>query len=158
MTDKECKQFMKDFEKRDIYTTHSQSVEGWDGFLNQCKRAINKLYSFQGSRVSVKTDFWSSYADDQAYNFLIKRGGYDNLLWDERQKRWAEYEKAKKLSYWEFLKKYQFLTVQDGIHCVDFDWSGIVFAAYSTQCLVDMGVYTAEESKLYIDCLFQIKE
>jgi len=74
----------------------------------------------------------------------------------EKKIRWAEYEQAKNLSYWEFLKKYQFLTVQDGIHCVDFDFGGIVFAAYSSQCLTEMGVFTKEESDLYVDCVLQI--
>lgn len=86
MTDKECKRYIRDYNKRDIYTTHTQSVESFVGFLNQCKRAINKLYFFYGAPVSVKSDFWSAYAKEQAYNHLIKYCNYDNLSEGEKNK------------------------------------------------------------------------
>jgi len=139
---KKCVRIMKEYDKKDIYTTHNQSVSDFKGFLEQCKRAINKLY---GYKVSTKCDFWSTWDTEKASIHYFK-GNY------------AEQEKARKMTYWEFLKQYGYLSIQDGVHCIDFDFDGVVFAAYSSQCLIEMGVYTKEEIDRYVECSLLISE
>jgi hypothetical protein len=114
----------KEFEKRDIYCTEKRSVESFDGFLAQCKRAINKLYRYGDEipAISVDTEFWSMNSGENG------------------------------LTCWEYLKKYGCLTVQDGCFCVTFEYDAIVFAAYSSAMLIEMGVYTHEEINEYVDC------
>jgi hypothetical protein len=56
----------------------------------------------------------------------------------------------------EYDKKYSYLSVYDGFHCIDFDFGGIIFAAYSSQALIEMGVTTKEEVNLYVECALAI--
>lgn len=147
MTKKECRRIMREYDRKDIYTTHTTSSESFNGFLAQCKRAINKLHQ---EKVSTKYDFWSCYASEQAYKHFY---GNRRFLSDAEH---AEYEQAKNLSYWEFLKKYGYLSVQDGFFCIDFDFGGMVFAAYSSQALIEMGIFTKEEINLYVDCALAV--
>ena len=152
---KECLRLMKKFDKKDIYTTQTRSVSDFKGFLEQCKRAINKLY---GHKVGTKEGIWSWYADDNAYKYILDKNLLpiaDRELYLENR---AEYEKAKELSCWEFLKKYGFIHIEDGYFCVDFEFDETVFAAYSSKALIDMGVYTKEEINQYVDCSLLISE
>jgi hypothetical protein len=138
---------MREYDKKDIYTTHGWSSESFDGFLTQCKRAVNKLYQ---EKVSTKYDFWSTYASEQASKHFFGKGSFLS------NEEYTEYEKAKDMSYWQFLKKYGYLSVYDGFHCIDFDFGGIVFAAYSSHALIEMGVTTKEEVDLYVECALAI--
>jgi hypothetical protein len=143
MNKKECRRIMREYDKKDIYTTHTRSVSSFNGFLSQCKRAINKLH---GQKVSTKYDFWSIYAKEPAYKYFVE--GRMSLSDEE----YAKYEKAREMSYWEFLKTYGYLSVYDGIFCIDFDYDGIVFASYSSKALIEMGVLTKDEIDLYVEC------
>jgi hypothetical protein len=130
------------FEKKTgKYETFVPASESWEGFLNQCKRAVNKLHGF---KVGVKYDFWSC------------RIGYNDfkevLDLDGRTMRYGEYED---LTYWEFLKKTGFLSINDGFHCIDFDSANHVFAGYSGPAYVDMEIVTAEELREFMDVLFK---
>jgi hypothetical protein len=138
---------MREYDKKDIYTTHTTSSESFDGFLAQCRRAINKLHQ---EKVSTKYDFWSYYASEQAYKHFYGNGRF---LSNEEQ---AEYEQAKNMSYWEFLRKYGCLSVYDGFFCIDFDFGEMVFASYSSKAMVEMGIYTKEELDLYVECALAV--
>jgi hypothetical protein len=148
MNKKERRRIMREFEKKDVYTTHTFSVEKFDGFLSQCRRAVNKLY---GYRVSTKYDFWSTYAKKQAYKHC-----YGSSVIFPGEKERAEYEKAKNMSYWQFLKKYSYLSVYDGFLCIDFEFGGMVFATYSSQAMTEMGITTKEETDLYVECVLAL--
>ena len=179
MTKKEAKQIVHYHNKTDnVYTTHTHSVDNFDGFLRQCKRAINKMQQIPDA--SVKHEFFSMMAVDQAMRFYKKEidgvffgfqrlsvsewkenpkpwyspcimNGTEYYVFDDYKEKYEEYEAIKKMTYWEYLRKYGELHVENGWNCVDFEFDGIVFAALSSQALVEMGAFTAEECKQYQD-------
>jgi hypothetical protein len=134
---------MREYDKKDIYTTQTTSSESFEGFLAQCRRAINKLHQ---EKVSTKYEFWSMYAYREAFKHFY--GGKSFLSEEEK----AKYKQAKNFSYWEFLRKYGYLSIYDGFYCIDFEYGGMVFAAYSSRALIEMGVFTKEEIDLYVEC------
>jgi hypothetical protein len=138
---------MREYDKEDIYTTHTTSSGSFNGFLAQCRRAINKLHQ---EKVSTKYDFWSTYAHREAFKHFY---GSHRFLSDAEH---AEYEQAKNMSYWEFLRKYGYLSVQDGFYCIDFEYDGMVFASYSSHAMVEMGIFTKEETDLYVECALAV--
>jgi len=154
MTKKEALQIIKEHNKKDgIYTTYVSSSEDYNGFLKQCKRAVNKMQCIPDA--SVKHEFFSKFATEQAdryYSRMIK----DNYLYPNSplgMERMTEYENIAKMSNWEYLRKYGELSVQDGWHCVDFEFGGIVFAGLSQGALTEMGVFTNEDCRLFLDAL-----
>ena len=144
MTKKEANQIIREHGKRDtVYTTHVQSSADWKVFLRQCKRAVNKMQQIPDASVNV--EFFNYLATEQAYKFLTREisgkfypcpNGYDEKL--------AEYESIKNMSYRKYLRRYGELSVQDGWFCVDFEFSGIVFAGLSQRALVEMEVFTKD--------------
>jgi len=156
MKKKDANQIIKDFNKKDkVYTTHTRSVESFEGFLQQCKRAINKAQQIPNA--SVRNEFFSVYATEQANRFL--KNAFHNL-WNPQselyKQRLNEYEGIKKMSNWEYLRKYGELHVQDGWFCVDFEFGEIVFAGLSQKALVEMGVFTNEECRQYEDAILLV--
>ena len=146
-TKKECRRIMREYDKKDIYTTHTFSVESFEGFLAQCKRAVNKLH---GEKVSVKYDFWSTIMGHRTYQYFY---GYGGFLSHED----TDYETVSNMTYWEFLKKYGCLSIYDGFFCIDFEFGGMVFAAYSSRALIEMGIVTKEEIDLYVECALAVE-
>ena len=178
MTKQEAKQIVRYLNKKDnVYTTHTHSVDNFDGFLKQCKRAINKMQQIPDA--SVKHEFFSEMAIDQAERFYKREikdvffifqsplGDYNcecvlnGALYyaSEVGKKYIdEYEAIKKMTYWEHLRKYGELHVENGWNCVDFEFGGIVFAALSSYALIEMGVFTAQECRQYQEAYELLQE
>jgi hypothetical protein len=101
--------------------------EDWNKFLGQCKRAINKIYGFT---VSVKYDFWSTHIR----NCIID---------GQRDER----------TYWDVLKKTGRLSINDGLICIDFQFDSHVFAGFSSNYYIEIGLLTKEQIDDYMDTL-----
>ena len=156
MKKKDAFQIIKAFNKKDnAYTTHTRSVESFEGFLKQCKRAINKAQQIPNA--SVRDEFFSMYAIEQANRFF--KNAFHNL-WNPQselyKQKLKEYESIKKMSNWEYLRKYGELHVQDGWFCVDFEFGEMVFAGLSEKALIEMEVFTNEECRQYTDAIVSV--
>jgi hypothetical protein len=153
MTKGEARKIVKEHLKKDsVYTTLVESSGDYKGFLQQCKRAVNKMQQIPNA--SVKYEFFSGCATEQAARFMKSElvGMYPgHPLRDEKL---ADYNAILKMTNWEYLRKYGELHVQDGWYCVDFGFGDIVFAALSQFALIEMGVFTKEECDNYIDAYF----
>jgi hypothetical protein len=103
---------------------YQHSNEDWSKFLDQCKRAINKIHGFT---VSVKYDFWSTYM-----NSCIIDGKRD-----ER-------------TYWDILKETGSLSINDGCLCIDFQFYSHVYAGFSASYYIEQGILTKEQFEDYL--------
>ena len=168
MTTKEAAQIIKEHNRKDdVYATLVPSSTNYNSFLKQCKRAVNKMQGIPDAKVDE--EFFSQYATDQSERFyksrLTNSHGYlkyhlddeiyDNGKWVKFSESadWKEYKAIPEMSNWEYLRKYGELCVQDGWFCVDFEFGNHVFAALSQKALVEMGVFSSEDCKLYLDAL-----
>lgn len=152
MNSKEAAQIIREHNKKDnVYTTHTQSVKSFNGFIAQCRRAMCKVLGGKDNFYGVKDNILGQYAKEQAnrfYNREIKDKYFGNEVYQSAE--WAEYEAIKKMSNWEYLRKYGELNIQDGWFCIDFDFGGTVFAGLSQFALTEMGVFTKEDCKMYL--------
>lgn len=137
----EAKALLEEYNKRDRYTTQIRSVTSFEGFLRQCRRAIDKLHGFH---IEADQEFWSMEAKDEAWR-LYKHGDISN----------EEYEVVKHMSMWQCLRKYQELHVEDGWFNIAFEFGEIVFAALSSRALIEMGIFTEEEMGEYTDLILE---
>ena len=154
MTQKEAAHIIKEHNRKDnVYTTHTDSSENFSNFLKQCKRAVNKMQGIPDAKVDE--EFFSGRATEQANRFYDRkikdRGLFGNSPLSVE--RWKEHDAIEKMSNWEYLRKYGELHIQDGWFCVDFEFGGIVFAGLSQQALVEMGVFTKDDCKLFLDAI-----
>ncbi|PXV61247.1 hypothetical protein CLV62_12580 [Dysgonomonas alginatilytica] len=109
-----------------IYETDRPSKTDFNSFLNQCKRAINKLYGFN---VSVNQEFWSC---------RVNSIYVDGEMIDGK-------------TYWEELKETGSLSLTDGLFCIDFQFDSHVYADYSVNFYLENGLITKEEYSLFLD-------
>ena len=154
MTKREAEQIIKEQAKKDKqYTTYVESSEDRDTFLRQCKRAVNKMQGIPDA--SVNEEFFSMYATEQANRYFDReiKNQYINADTEYGKEIWNEYESIKEMTNWEYLRKYGELSVHGGWYCVDFEFGTIVFAGLSQRAMVEMGVFTNEDCKLYLDAL-----
>jgi hypothetical protein len=77
MNKKEAKQIIKEFNQRDnVFTTLTESVKSFKGFLNQCKRAVNKMQQIPDA--SVNHEFFSTQKNEnngKTYWDVLKETG-----------------------------------------------------------------------------------
>lgn len=118
------------------YRTDALSVGTFQGFLNQCKRAIDKLH---GEKMSVKHDFWSCVDRSIQYEAYKKKFDFDNI--------------PRNKTFWDILKETGELHIQDGFYCVDFEFGGVVYAEYSCRAMIDYFDCTEEEFNEYLNKL-----
>jgi hypothetical protein len=106
---------------------YQYSNEDWNKFLDQCKRAVNKVSGF---KCGVKYDFWSTHARD--YFIDGKK--------DER-------------TYWDVLKETGRLSINDGWLCIDFQFGIHVFAGFSGTYYIEQGLLTKEQLDDYLNTI-----
>jgi hypothetical protein len=105
------------------YEYYEYANEDFNKFLEQCKRAVNKV---SGYKCSVKHDFWSTC-----------------VKWSAN---WRECR-----TYWDVLRETGSLSVNDGIFCIDFQADCHVFAGYSASYYIEQGLATETLFKEFMD-------